>query len=105
MRRSRRIDAIGVAVPARNEECRITDSIASILVAADAVGPRVTVAVSVAADGCTDSTSVTMENSDTGAKSFSASNGIFLNKLGLAQNVMFATPKVCPSGWAFAARV
>ncbi len=56
MRRSRRIDAIVVAVPARNEECRITDSIASILVAADAVGPRVTVAVSVAADGCTDST-------------------------------------------------
>jgi glycosyltransferase involved in cell wall biosynthesis len=48
------IDAVIVAVPAHNEERRITAAIRSILAAIDPLDPRVAVSVSIAADGCTD---------------------------------------------------
>jgi glycosyltransferase involved in cell wall biosynthesis len=62
MRCSRPIEAIVVAVPARNEECRIVASIDAVLGAAEAIGPHITVAVSVAADGCTDRTIELLED-------------------------------------------
>jgi glycosyltransferase involved in cell wall biosynthesis len=62
MRRPRPIEAIVVAVPARNEERRIIAAIDSVLAAAEAVDPHVTVAVSVAADGCTDRTVELLED-------------------------------------------
>jgi glycosyltransferase involved in cell wall biosynthesis len=56
MRRFHRIDEVIVAVPARNEQQRIAESIRCIVAAAQAVDQRIATTVSVATDSCTDGT-------------------------------------------------
>ncbi len=62
MRVRPRIDAIVIAVPAKDEVHRIGPSIAGLLAAADELHPNVCVTISVAADTCIDGTAELLDD-------------------------------------------